>query len=136
MLHGQCHRQMPFALGNSELSCVIAGLRVPVLGMPYPERDLAGNGYSTPRPASGRPVTFEDVMDLGHLVGDVMAPNAECALRVDPLRLLIFAAGTVFRNKLEQARGTLTDRQFITLPSRHGILVNANLLCQLFLGEP
>jgi hypothetical protein len=46
MLHGQCHRQMPFALGNSELSCVIAGLRVPVLGMPYPERDLAGNSYS------------------------------------------------------------------------------------------
>ena len=30
---------MPFALGNSELSCVTAGLRVPVLGMPYPERD-------------------------------------------------------------------------------------------------
>ena len=83
MLHGQCHGQMPFALGNSELSCVIAGLRVPVLGMPYPERDLAGNSYSMQNPASGRPVAFDDVVDLGHLEGYVVAPNAEAALRVD-----------------------------------------------------
>ena len=34
-------------------------------------------------PASGRPVMFEDVVDLRHLVGDVVAPNAEAALRVD-----------------------------------------------------
>src|SRR4029079_14861461 len=80
MLHGQCHRQMPFALGNSELSCVIADLRVPVLGMPYPERDLAGNSYSMPDPASGRPGMFEDVVDLGHLVafwGIVCDENAQ-----------------------------------------------------------
>jgi len=55
---------MPFAPGNSELFCVIASLRMPVLGMRYPERDLAGNRYSISRPASGRPVTFEDVVDL------------------------------------------------------------------------
>ena len=60
-----------------------ASLGIPVLGMPYPERDLAGNGYSMSRPASGRPVTFEDVVDLGHLVGYVVAPNAKAALRVD-----------------------------------------------------
>jgi len=49
---------MPFALGNSELSCGIAGLSVPVLGMPYPERDLAGISYSMPR---SRVRPFRDV---------------------------------------------------------------------------
>jgi len=35
-------------------------------------------------PASGRSLAFEDVVDLGHLEGYVVAPHAEAALRVTP----------------------------------------------------
>ena len=73
---------MPLPCGNCELSCVAISPGVPVLGLPYPERDLAGNSYSTPRRASGRLVMLKDVVDLGHLVGEVVAPDAEVAPRV------------------------------------------------------
>ena len=64
----------PFALGNSELSCVAARLRVPVSGMPYPERDLAGNSYSRPSPRVRRSV---------HVIGSL--PEQEGDVYVQPI---------------------------------------------------
>src|SRR5260370_25091860 len=57
------------------------------------------------------------------------------AARENVLRSLIVAAGTVSRNKLKQASSAFANRQFIALPTRHRVLMNANLLRQFLLGE-